>query len=143
MWFLNYNDYNPLSSNCKVHEYVTMKGFNSHNSFLITVLLIYIVFFTKLRLMRAFQYSLGFKHSAFTFAYESLVSKSNIQTSEVPPGSLISFLQKGLQYVEIEAHLQEVSYSTYSDDNVNHIDYVLYKSLILYKSYTGWHRKAL
>jgi transducin (beta)-like 1 len=49
----------------------------------------------------------GFSHSAFTFAQESLVSRSVVADSEVPPGALISFLQKGLQYVEIETHLQE------------------------------------
>jgi len=32
-----------------------------------------------------------------------------VSDTEVPPGALLSFLQKGLQYVEIETHLQEVS----------------------------------
>lgn len=49
----------------------------------------------------------GFTHSAFTFAHESLVARSVVSDAEVPPGALISFLQKGLQYVEIETHLQE------------------------------------
>lgn len=49
----------------------------------------------------------GLAHSAFTFAHESLVARSVIADSEVPPGALLSFLQKGLQYVEIETHLQE------------------------------------
>jgi WD40 repeat protein len=50
----------------------------------------------------------GFVHSAFTFAYESLLGRSNIRNAEksVPPGALISFLQKGLQYVGIEENLQ-------------------------------------
>jgi len=49
----------------------------------------------------------GFHHSAFAFGYESLVVNSNINGSEVPPGALISYLQKGLQYKEIETHLGE------------------------------------
>jgi len=49
----------------------------------------------------------GFAHSAFTFAHESLVARSVVADSEVPPGALLSFVQKGLQYVEIESHLQE------------------------------------
>ena len=49
----------------------------------------------------------GFTHSAFTFAHESLVARSVVADADVPPGALISFMQKGLQYVEIESHLQE------------------------------------
>ena len=49
----------------------------------------------------------GFTHSSFTFAYESLITKSSVTASDLPPGALISLLQKGLQYVEIEAHLNE------------------------------------
>ena len=51
----------------------------------------------------------GFGHSAFTFAHESLVARTVVADADVPPGALITFLQKGLQYVEIESHLQEVS----------------------------------
>lgn len=47
----------------------------------------------------------GFTHSAFTFASESLVSRTNIDPNNVPPGSLVTFIQKGLQYLEIEANL--------------------------------------
>ncbi|KAK5583816.1 hypothetical protein RB653_005418 [Dictyostelium firmibasis] len=49
----------------------------------------------------------GFQHAAFSFYNESLVSKSDINASNVPHGSLVSVLQKGLQYMEVEAHLQE------------------------------------
>ena len=51
----------------------------------------------------------GFVHSAFTFAYESLVSKSVVTQSgsQVPPGTLIAFLQKGLQLVSMEQQLNE------------------------------------
>jgi hypothetical protein len=52
----------------------------------------------------------GFVHSAFTFSHESLVARSSINSMEVPPGALISFVQKGLQYYEIEAHVHEVRF---------------------------------
>jgi len=54
--------------------------------------------------------SLGYVHSAFAFSHESSITKSNIAASDVPPGALISFVQKGLQYAEIEAHVSEVRY---------------------------------
>ena len=40
----------------------------------------------------------GFVHSSFTFAYESMLGRSNMRNAEksIPPGALISFLQKGL-----------------------------------------------
>jgi len=47
----------------------------------------------------------GFQHAAFTFGYESLVYKSDVNGNDVPPGSLVSFIQKGLQYLELEANL--------------------------------------
>lgn len=50
----------------------------------------------------------GFLHSAFTFAYESLVVKSSTAQTEIPPGALITFLQKGLEYIAIEEHINEV-----------------------------------
>ena len=50
----------------------------------------------------------GFVHSSFTFVYESMLGRSNIKNAEksIPPGALLSFLQKGLQYVAIEESLQ-------------------------------------
>ncbi len=50
---------------------------------------------------------IGFAHSAFTFAYESLVIKSTAAQTEIPPGALITFLQKGLEYIAIEEHIGE------------------------------------
>ncbi len=50
----------------------------------------------------------GFTHSAFTFALESHIHQSSINGSSVPPGALISVLQKGLQYIEAETSLSEV-----------------------------------
>eukprot|EP00771_Trimastix_marina_P003330 gnl/Trimastix_PCT/4571.p1 GENE.gnl/Trimastix_PCT/4571~~gnl/Trimastix_PCT/4571.p1 ORF type:complete len:472 (-),score=58.86 gnl/Trimastix_PCT/4571:197-1612(-) len=49
----------------------------------------------------------GFQHSAYTFGVESHVSRSNITGADVPHGALISFIQKGLQYSEIESHVDE------------------------------------
>ena len=49
-------------------------------------------------------------HSAFTFAYESLISKSIVATQlggTVPPGTLVAFLQKGLQLVAMEHRLND------------------------------------
>lgn len=48
----------------------------------------------------------GFRHTSFSFGHESLVHKSNISGKDVPPGALISFLQKGIQYMEVEARLK-------------------------------------
>jgi transducin (beta)-like 1 len=51
----------------------------------------------------------GFSHSAFAFACESLVAKASVSGGDIPPGALISFVQKGLQYLEIEASVQGVA----------------------------------
>ena len=52
----------------------------------------------------------GFQHSAFTFGLESSVHHTSINGTVVPPGALISMLQKGLQYVEAEISITEVSF---------------------------------
>ena len=54
----------------------------------------------------------GFIHSAFVLGYEASLHKSNIEGNQVPPGALISFVQKGLQYLEMEANLNDVSRSS-------------------------------
>lgn len=51
----------------------------------------------------------GYVHSAFVFAYESLVGRADLATADIPPGALINFLQKGLQYIEIEKELEQGS----------------------------------
>ncbi|TRZ04361.1 hypothetical protein DNTS_022305, partial [Danionella cerebrum] len=51
-----------------------------------------------------------FSHSAFTFGIESHISQSNINGALVPPAALISIIQKGLQYVEAEVSINEVSF---------------------------------
>ena len=50
----------------------------------------------------------GFVHASFAFGSESQIVKSNINGLEVAPGALVSFVQKGLQYSEIESHVHEV-----------------------------------
>ena len=50
----------------------------------------------------------GFQHSAFTFGLESHIHQASINGTLVPPGALISVLQKGLQYVEAEVSIAEV-----------------------------------
>mmetsp|Transcript_4411 Transcript_4411/g.15337 ORF Transcript_4411/g.15337 Transcript_4411/m.15337 type:complete len:518 (-) Transcript_4411:39-1592(-) len=56
--------------------------------------------------MRYLQES-GFRNTAFTFSYESLLHETaeRINGADVPPGALISVIQKGLQYLELEANL--------------------------------------
>lgn len=46
--------------------------------------------------------SAGYVHTAFTFGYESNVHKSKIDGSQIPPGALLSFMQRGVNFVEIE-----------------------------------------
>ncbi|KAG8080822.1 hypothetical protein GUJ93_ZPchr0007g3988 [Zizania palustris] len=45
----------------------------------------------------------GFIHSAFTLGYEAGIHKDGIDGNLVPPGALITIVQKGLQYIELEA----------------------------------------
>jgi hypothetical protein len=52
---------------------------------------------------------LGFTHSAFALGYEASINKCPIDGNLVPPGALITFVQKGLQYLEMEANLSNVS----------------------------------
>ncbi|KAF7817460.1 WD40 repeat-containing protein HOS15-like isoform X1 [Senna tora] len=47
----------------------------------------------------------GFTHSAFTFGYEAGIDKTTIDGNLVPPGALVTFIQKGIQYIELEANL--------------------------------------
>ncbi|XP_013102393.1 F-box-like/WD repeat-containing protein ebi [Stomoxys calcitrans] len=44
----------------------------------------------------------GFTHSAFVFGIESHISQSNINGALVPPAALLTILQKGLLYTEVE-----------------------------------------
>jgi transducin (beta)-like 1 len=51
----------------------------------------------------------GFIHAAFTLGYEAGIHKCGIDGNAVPPGALITIVQKGLQYIELEASSDEVS----------------------------------
>lgn len=48
----------------------------------------------------------GFTHAAFALGYEAGINKTNIDGNLIPPGALITFVQKGLHYVELEANLE-------------------------------------
>ncbi|KAJ4714791.1 F-box-like/WD repeat-containing protein [Melia azedarach] len=47
----------------------------------------------------------GFIHSAFALGYEAGINKCTIDGNLIPPGALVTFVQKGLQYLEMEANL--------------------------------------
>ncbi|KAM3366056.1 hypothetical protein ACQJBY_015544 [Aegilops geniculata] len=49
----------------------------------------------------------GFVHAAFTLGYEAGIHKGGIDGNVVPPGALITIVQKGLQYIELEANTDE------------------------------------
>ncbi|KAM0828245.1 hypothetical protein ACQ4PT_067670 [Festuca glaucescens] len=49
----------------------------------------------------------GFVHAAFTLGYEAGLHKGGIDGNVVPPGALITVVQKGLQYIELEANTDE------------------------------------
>lgn len=52
----------------------------------------------------------GFTHAAFALGHESRVDGAKVAEGDekIPPGALIAFTQKGLQYCEIEANLNDV-----------------------------------
>lgn len=51
----------------------------------------------------------GFTHSAFALGYEAGINKCTIDGNLFPPGALVTIVQKGLQYLEMEANLSNVS----------------------------------
>ncbi|KAK4527381.1 hypothetical protein GAYE_SCF39G5303 [Galdieria yellowstonensis] len=55
----------------------------------------------------------GYIHTAFAFGYESHINKTTIDSSLIPPGALISFLQRGISYVQIESKLNISSSNEY------------------------------
>ncbi|PRW45142.1 F-box-like WD repeat-containing TBL1XR1 [Chlorella sorokiniana] len=57
----------------------------------------------------------GFTHAAFVFGAESSITKSGINGKEVPVGALVSFIQKGFQYMELEANLNEEGTDVYGE----------------------------
>jgi len=48
----------------------------------------------------------GFHHASFTFAHESQVHRTSIDPNLVPAGALVAFIQKGMQYMEMEANIE-------------------------------------
>ncbi|KAJ0776500.1 hypothetical protein HanLR1_Chr02g0046361 [Helianthus annuus] len=46
-----------------------------------------------------------FTHTAFTLGYEAALNKSTLDGNVIPPGALVTFVQKGIQYLELEANL--------------------------------------
>jgi transducin (beta)-like 1 len=60
----------------------------------------------------------GFVHSAFVFATEGYIGKSGLEgTAQVPPGALVQFVQKGLQYLEIESHINDDGTETQCEES--------------------------
>ncbi|KAF9361199.1 hypothetical protein BGX34_007286, partial [Mortierella sp. NVP85] len=49
----------------------------------------------------------GFVHTGFAFQNESHIHKSEYRNSNVQPGALVSILQKGLLYMDLELHVNE------------------------------------
>lgn len=47
----------------------------------------------------------GFDHSFYTFNAESSIDQSSINGSQIPPGALITLLQKGLLYIQLEKEI--------------------------------------
>ncbi|KAK4390495.1 WD40 repeat-containing protein HOS15 [Sesamum angolense] len=56
-----------------------------------------------------------FTHSAFALGYEAGINKSTIDGNLVPPGALVTFVQKGIQYLELEANLSNDDLDTDED----------------------------
>ncbi|XP_075495341.1 WD40 repeat-containing protein HOS15-like [Primulina tabacum] len=57
----------------------------------------------------------GFAHSAFALGYEAGINKSTIDGNLVPPGALVTFIQKGIQYLELEANFSNDDLDTDED----------------------------
>ncbi|DBA79018.1 TPA: hypothetical protein ACH3X1_008882 [Trebouxia sp. C0004] len=54
-------------------------------------------------------------HSSYTFANESQITKAFPDMSSVPPTALIRFVQKGMQFIEMEANLKEDRHAVEED----------------------------
>ena len=67
----------------------------------------------------------GFTHSAFVFGIESHISQSNINGALVPPAALLTILQKGLLYTEVELSLGEDGVSVRAIESLSLIDAVM------------------
>lgn len=67
----------------------------------------------------------GFIHSAFVFGIESHISQSNINGALVPPAALLTILQKGLLYTEVEWSVGEDGVPVRSIESLSLIDAVM------------------
>jgi hypothetical protein len=54
-------------------------------------------------------FPLGFVHSTYLFGLESHIAHTSINGNIVPPGALLSLIQKGLYYTEAELTIGDVS----------------------------------
>ncbi|KAJ0704099.1 putative transcription factor WD40-like family [Helianthus annuus] len=60
----------------------------------------------------------GFLHTAFNFGHEADIQReANIDPTSVPPGALVTFVQSGIQYLEMKANLK-IDDSDIADDFV-------------------------
>ncbi|CAF1556937.1 unnamed protein product, partial [Adineta ricciae] len=50
-----------------------------------------------------------FVHSSYLFGLESHIVQTSINANIVPPGALLSLIQKGLYYTEAELSIGDVS----------------------------------
>ncbi|XP_076889588.1 WD40 repeat-containing protein HOS15-like [Bidens hawaiensis] len=49
----------------------------------------------------------GFLHTAFSFGHEAAIDKeTSVEANSVPPGALVTFVQKGIQHLKMEANLK-------------------------------------
>jgi transducin (beta)-like 1 len=51
---------------------------------------------------------IGFVHSSYLFGLESHIVQTSINANIVPPGALLSLIQKGLYYTEAELSIGDV-----------------------------------
>ncbi|KAJ1969201.1 hypothetical protein H4R35_006204 [Dimargaris xerosporica] len=49
----------------------------------------------------------GFKHASFAFQFETQLDLSEFDHAHVLPGALLNVLQKGLQYMDLETHVND------------------------------------
>ena len=55
-----------------------------------------------------FFFLVGFEHTAFIVSHECMIGQLEVDDDQVKPGALISLLQKSLQFMELEAHVNSV-----------------------------------
>ena len=66
-----------------------------------------------------FLLSKGFHHTTFTFQQESRADALDVQNGDVQPGALINLIQKGLLYMDIETHMNPVSWGGFFHSGYN------------------------